>query len=544
MLEYGARLGPYQLQEIIGVGSFGTVYKGRDTRLDRTVAIKILKPSIASVPGFPTRFEREARAVAQLDHPHICALHDVGSSEGLDYLVMQYLDGQTLAARLKQGTIPLNDVLNWSLDVADALTAAHARGIVHRDLKAGNVMITSRGAVLFDFGLAKPEGGGLTSDGVTTREQLTTGGTVLGTVAYMAPEQLQGHAVDARTDVWAFGALLFEGVTGRRAFDAAGPAVVAQILRDEPPPIETLRPGVPAQLQRLVEGCLQKSPPARWQSITIVHEQLAAIRAQRRSPVAAIPSPLATPNSESAAARGIPWWRRPLKLTISISVSVAGLFLILVLAGPPIKGLFDSVTSKLEQAAAPGPDQPIKRELPASPRPSPSIPETPSASLPSTSTSRTSSPRAAPASAPPAVLAVPFTANVSGTYEFEVAYPGGSRRAAFSHALALPPGTTQLRIRNTLYFLDQTITVRGEAGESRTFTAPPLASVAVRAWAGAPLDCEVAIDGRAAGRPDDLHSVVTGQHEFSVQCQGGGRHTTRQTVTIGETNIVRIANQD
>ena len=332
MLDIGARLGPYQLQEIIGAGSFGTVFKGLDTRLERTVAIKILKPSVVSAPDFPTRFQREARAVAQLDNPHICALHDVGSSEGSDYLVMQYLDGQTLAARLKQGQLSLDEVLNWSLDVADALTAAHARGIVHRDLKAANVMITSRGAVLFDFGLAKPEAEALTSDGVTTREQLTASGTVLGTVAYMAPEQLQGQAVDARTDVWAFGTLLFEVLTGRRAFDAVGPAVVAQILRDEPPSIETLRPAVPAQLQRVVDGCLHKSPHGRWPSITIVREQLAAIYADRRSPAAAIAVPITIQSRKSAPERGIPWWRRRLKLKITIGISLVVLFLALGLA--------------------------------------------------------------------------------------------------------------------------------------------------------------------------------------------------------------------
>src|SRR5712691_2888119 len=196
----------------------GEVYKARDTRLDRTVAIKILPESLASDPQFRDRFDREARAISQLTHPHICTLHDVGHQDGVDFLVMEFLDGHTLADRIAKGALPLNEALTIAIEIASALDTAHRAGLTHRDLKPGNIMLTKAGAKLLDFGLAKSTpaiaGGGL-SMLPTTPPSLTAHGTILGTFQYMAPEQLEGHEADARTDIFAFGAVLYEMVTGK-----------------------------------------------------------------------------------------------------------------------------------------------------------------------------------------------------------------------------------------------------------------------------------------------------------------------------------------
>ena len=242
----GRELGPYRVLDKLGEGGMGEVYKARDTRLDRTVAIKILSKALAADPQFRDRFDREARAISQLDHPHICALHDVGEQDGIAYLVMQYLDGETLAATLTKGPLPLERALRHAIEIADALDKAHQAGIVHRDLKPSNIMLTSGGAKLLDFGLAKSMTPLLAGNGAsmmpTTPAGLTQQGTILGTLQYMAPEQLEGLQADARTDVFAFGAVLYEMLTGRRAFEGTSQAsLVGAILKDVPKPIPVRR---------------------------------------------------------------------------------------------------------------------------------------------------------------------------------------------------------------------------------------------------------------------------------------------------------------
>jgi Tol biopolymer transport system component/predicted Ser/Thr protein kinase len=271
-LAAGTRLGPYEIVGPLGAGGMGEVYKGRDTRLDRTVAVKVLAAHLSSQPDLRARFEREARAVSALSHPHICVLHDVGQQDGIDYLVMEYLEGETLADRLQRGALPLPQALRHATDIADALDRAHRAGIVHRDLKPGNVMLTKSGAKLLDFGLAKlKKGPGREpiSDlpTATDAKPLTGKGSLLGTVLYMAPEQLEGKEADPRTDIFALGAVLYEMLTGRRAFEAQSQAsLIAAILEKQPPAITTLLPLTPPALERVVQTCMAKDPDERWQS--------------------------------------------------------------------------------------------------------------------------------------------------------------------------------------------------------------------------------------------------------------------------------------
>ena len=268
-LEPGARLGPYEIVSPAGAGGMGEVYCARDTRLDRSVAIKVLPPDVTSDSAARQRFEREARAVAALSHPHICTLHDIGQQDGTDFLVMEYLDGETLAQRLTRGKLPLEQALQYGIEIADALAAAHKAGIVHRDLKPGNVMLTKSGAKLLDFGLAKP-GVQLVGPGVTeltTEDPLTSAGTLLGTLPYMAPEQLQAHPVDTRADVFAFGCVLYEMITGRRAFAGDAPAsVIAAVLDHEPAPLTSSEDVSHPALDAIIRTCLAKNLDDRWSS--------------------------------------------------------------------------------------------------------------------------------------------------------------------------------------------------------------------------------------------------------------------------------------
>ena len=267
----GSRLGPYEILAAVGAGGMGEVYKARDTRLDRTVAIKVLSPAIADDPALRQRLEREARTISALDHPHICALFDIGRDNATDYLVMQYLEGETLASRLTHGALPIDEALAIGSQIAAALAAAHRRGIVHRDLKPGNVMLTKAGAKLLDFGLAKQHAPGLSPGGgagavtiAATSQPLTTERTIVGTLQYMSPEQLEAKEADPRSDLFALGAVLYEMLTGRPAFEGESPAsVVAAILKSPPAP---LVPMAPPGLARLVERCLAKHPEDRWQS--------------------------------------------------------------------------------------------------------------------------------------------------------------------------------------------------------------------------------------------------------------------------------------
>ena len=271
-LATGTKLGPYELVSPVGAGGMGEVYRARDTRLDRTVAIKVLPAHLSSNPELRQRFEREARAVSSLQHPHICTLHDIGQQDGIDYLVMEFLEGQTLADRLAKGAMPIDQVLRYAIQIVDALDKAHHAGITHRDLKPGNIMLTKSGSKLLDFGLAKLQcnDSGLASSLTslpTERRSITAEGTILGTFQYMAPEQLEGREVDARTDIFAFGAVVYEMATGNKAFTGKSQAsLITAIMSSDPPPISTIEPMTPPALDRVVKTCLAKDADDRWQT--------------------------------------------------------------------------------------------------------------------------------------------------------------------------------------------------------------------------------------------------------------------------------------
>jgi serine/threonine protein kinase/Tol biopolymer transport system component len=278
-LQSGTRLGPYEILALLGAGGMGEVYRAADTRLNRIVAIKVLPAAVADHPDRRQRFEREARAVSSLTHPHICALYDVGREHDVEFLVMELVEGDTLNQRLVAGPLPLDLALRYSIQIADALDHAHRRGIIHRDLKPANIMVTRSGVKLLDFGLAKSQAdsGVMTLSSLAARptKTLTGEGTILGTLQYMAPEQLEGRSVDARTDLFAFGAVLYEMVSGQRAFEGESQAsLIAAILRAEPPALHRLQPLVPAALDRLVRKCLSKDPDDRWQTARDVMSEL------------------------------------------------------------------------------------------------------------------------------------------------------------------------------------------------------------------------------------------------------------------------------
>ena len=312
-LQPGSTLGPYEIVSLLGAGGMGEVYRARDTRLDRIVAIKIIIDGDAASPATRERFDREARTIALLSHPNICTLHDIGHHDGTAFLVMEYLEGETLAERLSRqkprssagskgvstptphtprpltngdagrdpasrAPLPLDETVRIATQLADALTAAHRAGIVHRDLKPGNIMLTRSGVKVLDFGLAKlkPSGHvGVNAPNVTTDLPLTGEGVLVGTIPYMAPEQLEGHTIDARTDIFAFGAIVYEMATGRRPFAGESQAsVIAAILDREPEPISGDQPLTPPGLERLVRKCLAKDPDVRWQTASDIADEL------------------------------------------------------------------------------------------------------------------------------------------------------------------------------------------------------------------------------------------------------------------------------
>jgi len=308
-IESGSKLGPYEIQSRIGAGGMGEVWKALDTRLERSVAIKVLAGHLSASADVRQRFEREAKTISQLSHPHVCALHDVGRDGEVDYLVMELLEGETLAERLVRGPLPLEQTLRYGSQIADALDKAHRQGIVHRDLKPGNVMLTKTGVKLLDFGLARSlPGGGADDPSLTaspTQAHLTQEGTILGTFQYMAPEQLEGKPADPRTDIFALGATLYEMATGRKAFSGATQAsLISAILRDEPPPISHLQPTSPAGLDRLIRVCLAKDPEERWQSAGDVARELRWL-AEGSSATSAIPAPAGA--ARRVRHRALPW---------------------------------------------------------------------------------------------------------------------------------------------------------------------------------------------------------------------------------------------
>ncbi len=323
----GNRLGPYEILSPLGAGGMGEVYKARDTRLERTVAIKVLPSDVSASPEARQRFEREAKTVSQLSHPHICALYDVGREGEIEFLVMEYLEGETLSERLARGPVPLEQALRHGIEIADALDKAHRQGIVHRDLKPGNVMLTRSGVKLLDFGLAKLRQGELEplvsrlSALATQGTPLTAQGTILGTLQYMAPEQLEGKEADARTDIFAFGAVLYEMATGRRAFSGRSQAsLIAAILEREPEPVSAVQPMTPPALDRVVKTCLAKDPEERWQTAHDIGVQLRWILEGRSQADVAAPVAGRRRNHERVA------WTVSGVLLLALVGSLAALF--------------------------------------------------------------------------------------------------------------------------------------------------------------------------------------------------------------------------
>jgi eukaryotic-like serine/threonine-protein kinase len=280
-LALGTRLGPYEIVAPLGAGGMGEVYRARDTRLERAVAIKILREQLSHDPVRRQRFEREAKTVSHLSHPHICVLHDVGHQDGIDYLVMECVEGETLARRLEKGSLPLEQALKLGAQIADALDKAHRSGVVHRDLKPGNIMLTPSGAKLLDFGLAKAVAP-LTSLATLTAAKheapVTEQGTIVGTFQYMSPEQIEGKELDGRSDIFSLGAVLYEMVTGKRAFEGKNQLSVASaILEREPAPISVTKPLTPPSLEHVIRRCLAKDPEHRWQTARDVSLELNSV---------------------------------------------------------------------------------------------------------------------------------------------------------------------------------------------------------------------------------------------------------------------------
>ena len=340
-ISIGTRLGPYEILATLGSGGMGEVYRARDTRLDRTVAIKVLPADVADDAELRARFEREARAIAALEHPHICAIYDVGEADQVRYLVMQCLEGESLATRLKRGSLPLDQLVKYAAQIADALDKAHRAGITHRDVKPANIMLTKAGAMLVDFGLAKLRGpaapmsmSGMTALATTTIN--TANGTILGTVPYMAPEQVEGREADARSDIWALGTVIYEMASGTRPFAGETPAsVIGAILKDEPVPLSTLQPLSPPSLDHVVALCLAKDPDERWQSAGDIKRELlwAITGGTATTPVASGASRRLSPLGRGLVAAGatilvglaiaVAWlWTRPAATTVVTRTSI------------------------------------------------------------------------------------------------------------------------------------------------------------------------------------------------------------------------------
>jgi serine/threonine protein kinase len=309
----GARIGPYEIQALLGAGGVGEVYRALDTRLGRTVAIKVLSARLIEHPKSRLRFEQEARAVSSLNHPHICSLFDIGDEGGTRFLVMEYLEGETLACRLMRGPLPPGQVLRYANEIADALDHAHRHGVVHRDLKPSNIMLTRVGAKLLDFGLAKSQAPTMATgptEPARATQTLTTEGTILGTLNYMAPEQLNGAETDARTDIFAFGAVVYEMLTGRRAFEGQSQAsIIAAILERTPAAPSIIQPVAPSLLDSIVMRCLAKDPDERWQTANDLRQALNWV-AEGASQAAGIPTAARAPRTA----------RRPRVARIAIAV--------------------------------------------------------------------------------------------------------------------------------------------------------------------------------------------------------------------------------
>ena len=339
-LSSGAKLGPYEILSKIGAGGMGEVYRARDTRLERIVAVKVLPSEFSRHAELRKRLEREARTLSSLAHPHICRLYDVGQQDGADFLVMEYLEGETLGQRLRKGAFPAGQVLQYGIEIADALERAHRHGVIHRDLKPGNIMLTKDGAKLLDFGLARVEATAAPSNETLTLletqdHKLTEKGVVLGTFQYMAPEQLEGKEADARTDIFALGAVIYEMATGKTAFSGNNrTSLITAILASEPRAMTSLQPLTPPALERVVKTCMAKDPDSRWQSAQDLKLQLEWIA--EGGSQAGLPAPVAAPRRSrekiawilvglltvAAAALGIGFVKRVPKLPPRVSFTI------------------------------------------------------------------------------------------------------------------------------------------------------------------------------------------------------------------------------
>jgi eukaryotic-like serine/threonine-protein kinase len=334
-LNSGTKLGPYEIQSPLGAGGMGEVYRALDTRLTRTVAIKVLASNLPSSPELKQRMEREARAISSLNHPHICQLYDIGSQNGADFLVMEFLEGETLAERLRRGPIPLPEVYKIGIAIAEALAVAHRHGIVHRDLKPGNIMLTQGGPKLMDFGLAKPLGlqpantssagppsftAAATLSGPSPLSPLTTAGTIIGTIQYMSPEQIEGKEADARSDIFAFGAVLYEMTSGKRPFEGKSQlSLASSILEKDPEPISTLKPTIPAAFEHVITTCFSKNPEERYLAAHDIKLELQFIAAERvSSPARVIAS--------SGSKRERLMWGASLLLAVLVGIGAGNLF--------------------------------------------------------------------------------------------------------------------------------------------------------------------------------------------------------------------------
>jgi serine/threonine protein kinase len=342
-LNPGTKLGPYEIQSPLGSGGMGEVYRALDTRLARAVAIKVLAARLSCLPELKQRLEREARAISSLNHPHICQLYDVGSQNGTDFLVMEFLEGETLAERLPKGALPWSDTCRIGIAVAEALAAAHRQGLVHRDLKPGNIMLTHSGAKLMDFGLAKPQGmpgasstwtsapwftAAATLSGPSPLSPLTTAGTIVGTIQYMAPEQIEGKEADARSDIFAFGSVLYEMAAGKRPFEGKSQiSLASSILEKDPEPISAFKPQIPQAFEHVVTTCLQKNPEDRYFAAHDIKLELQWIAADRSS------TPVVPVSSAPASRRQK--FVLPVAVAVALALGIAAGFVLHRPAPPP-----------------------------------------------------------------------------------------------------------------------------------------------------------------------------------------------------------------
>ncbi|HEV3511641.1 MAG TPA: protein kinase [Candidatus Sulfotelmatobacter sp.] len=331
-LTSGTKLGPYEIQSPLGAGGMGEVYRARDTRLDRTVAIKVLASNLSASPELRQRLEREGRAISSLNHPNICQLYDIGSHAGTDFLVMEFLEGETLGERLRKGPIALPEIYKIGIAIAEALALAHRHGIVHRDLKPGNIMLTQSGAKLMDFGLAKPLNlaasgsasappsftAAATLSGPSPLSPLTTAGTIIGTIQYMSPEQIEGKEADARSDIFAFGSVLYEMASGKRPFEGKSQlSLASSILEKDPEPLGTVKPQTPPAFNHVVQTCLQKNPEDRYLAAHDIKLELQWIAFEKPAP--ALPASVQAPKKQ-------PIWIAALIAALALG-GLAGFFL-------------------------------------------------------------------------------------------------------------------------------------------------------------------------------------------------------------------------